>query len=68
MKRRKSNNPAGRPVKQGATYLLKLPPALLQSARDSAALQGITLAEWWRNAAWLALGDALNRPDSRLIE
>lgn len=69
-KKRKSNNPAGRPrgPDSGAAYLIKLSPALLQSARDSAGQQGISLAEWWRNAAWRELGAAVVKPDPTLVE
>lgn len=68
-KKRRSNNPAGRPVTVGgATYLLTLTPELLQAARESARLQDITLAEWWRNAAWRELGAAISRPDPAFVE
>lgn len=52
-RKRKSNNPAGRPitVDASASYLLKMPAALLEAARDAAEREGIGLAEWLRRAA-----------------
>lgn len=34
-----------------ATYLLKLPAELDQRVRDAAEADGLSLAEWWRQAA-----------------
>jgi metal-responsive CopG/Arc/MetJ family transcriptional regulator len=51
-KRRRSNNPAGRPSK-GLTetrVLVTLPEALLDAATEAARTAGVTRAEWIREA------------------
>jgi hypothetical protein len=35
----------------GATYLLKLPEDLAKRVRADARREGVSLAEWWRQAA-----------------
>lgn len=57
-KRKKSNNPAGRPS-QGlseAQVLVKCPAVLKAIVEESAKAEGISAAEWWRRAARLRLG------------
>lgn len=56
-RKRKSNNPAGRPS-QGLTearFLVRLPAELDAEWRSAAAREGVDLAEWWRRAARIAL-------------
>lgn len=56
-KKKKSNNPAGRPSSglAEASVLVRLPDALLVRARAAAGAQGISLAVWWREAALMRL-------------
>ena len=46
-------------------YLLKLPPELLEAARESARVQGVSLAEWWRSAGRGALKKLLKRSNRK---
>ncbi len=57
-KRKKSNNPAGRPSAQlaEATVLLSAPALLLEAAKHRAAEEGVSVREWWRRAARVRLG------------
>jgi len=56
-RKRKSNNPEGRPVTVDAraSFLLRLPPMLLKKTRAAARAEGISLSAWWRDAALRAL-------------
>ena len=66
-RRRKSNNPKGAPitVDASAAYLLKLPPKLLEAAREAAKVQSVSLAEWWRSAGRGALAKISKRSNRR---
>ena len=57
-RKRKSNNPAGRPSKSLAEekVLVTGPAPLLDAVRTAAETEGIKTAEWWRRAARLRLG------------
>lgn len=64
--KRQKRNRGGRPVtvNASATYLLKLPPELLEEARAAARAEGIPLAQWWRTAGAAVL--ARRRGSSKL--
>lgn len=55
-RKRKSRNPAGRPVSVGGesaavVLSVRIPAALRERAQLSAEAQGLTASEWWRRAA-----------------
>lgn len=52
-RRKKSNNPSGRPSTglAEARLLVTGPAGLLAEARAAALLEGCSVTEWWRRAA-----------------
>ncbi len=68
-RRRKSNNPAGRPSK-GLTEVrleLRMPEELRASAASMALADGVSVNEWWRRAGRAAIDAAIAGPvDTRI--
>jgi hypothetical protein len=58
MRRRKSNNPKGRPAKglNEVKVLVSGPRTLIHAAEEQAASEGVSVREWWRRAARRYLG------------
>ena len=52
-RKRKSNNPAGRPVTvdASASVLVRGPPQLLAAVEQKAQREGVSVSEGWRRAA-----------------
>ncbi|MHB1065625.1 MAG: hypothetical protein ACYC1Z_14250 [Georgenia sp.] len=57
-RRRRSNNPAGRPSAKLAekTVLLSAPAVMLAAVEVAAEREGISVREWWRRAGRVRLG------------
>lgn len=66
-RKRKSNNPAGRPSAKLAesTVLLSAPALLLAAAFADAAREGVSVREWWRRAGRVRLGWREDAKDER---
>ena len=64
-RKRKSNNPVGRPVTVGGEQAvvpmsLSMPVALVERTDAAAELAGLTRSQWWRLAAMAALGRSVS--------
>lgn len=57
-KKRKSNNPEGRPTARlaEASVLVTAPAVMLAAVSLDAAREGVSVREWWRRAARVRLG------------
>lgn len=57
-RRRRSNNPSGRPSEglSEASQLVRGPLELMAAASDAAEREGVAVVEWWRRAARVRLG------------